>query len=72
MENKQELWSGRLGFILATIGSALGLGSIWKFPYEVGTNGGSAFSLLYVLKRKAPRAEEAPSANCTARSPTSP
>ena len=49
MENKQELWSGRLGFILAMIGSAVGLGSIWKFPYEVGTNGGSAFILLYVL-----------------------
>lgn len=45
----REQWSGRLGFILATIGSAVGLGSIWKFPYEVGTNGGSAFVLFYLL-----------------------
>lgn len=44
-----EQWSGRLGFILATVGSAVGLGSIWKFPYEVGTNGGSAFVLFYLL-----------------------
>jgi NSS family neurotransmitter:Na+ symporter len=41
-------WSGRAGFILATIGSAVGLGSIWKFPYEVGANGGAAFVLFYV------------------------
>jgi NSS family neurotransmitter:Na+ symporter len=44
-----ESWSGRRGFILATVGSAVGLGSIWKFPYEVGANGGSAFVLFYVL-----------------------
>jgi NSS family neurotransmitter:Na+ symporter len=49
MEDKRELWSSRIGFILATIGSAIGLGSIWKFPYEVGTNGGSAFILFYLL-----------------------
>ena len=46
--NQSEAWSGRAGFILATIGSAIGLGSIWKFPYEVGANGGSAFLLFYV------------------------
>jgi NSS family neurotransmitter:Na+ symporter len=45
----REQWSGRMGFILATLGSAAGLGSIWKFPYEVGTNGGSAFVLFYLL-----------------------
>ena len=44
-----EAWSGRLGFILAAIASAVGLGSIWKFPYEVGSNGGAAFVLFYVL-----------------------
>ena len=44
-----EKWSGRVGFILATIGSAVGLGSIWKFPYEVGQNGGGAFVLFYLL-----------------------
>jgi Sodium:neurotransmitter symporter family len=44
-----ETWSGRLGFILATVGSAVGIGSIWKFPYEVGANGGSAFVFFYLL-----------------------
>jgi NSS family neurotransmitter:Na+ symporter len=43
-----ERWSGRGGFILAATASAVGLGSIWKFPYEVGTNGGAAFVLFYV------------------------
>lgn len=42
-------FSGRAGLILAMIGSAVGLGSIWKFPYEVGQNGGGAFVLLYAL-----------------------
>ena len=42
-------WASRAGFILATISSAVGLGSIWKFPYELGTNGGGMFLLLYVL-----------------------
>jgi len=42
-------WSGRIGFILAAMGSAVGLGSIWKFPYEVGENGGGGFLLFYVL-----------------------
>ena len=44
----KDNWSGRAGFILAAIGSAVGLGSIWKFPYEVGANGGAAFVLFYV------------------------
>lgn len=38
-----------MGFILATVGSAVGIGSIWKFPYEVGANGGGAFVLFYLL-----------------------
>ena len=42
-------WTSRSGFILATIGSAIGVGSIWKFPYEVGSNGGGAFVLVYLL-----------------------
>jgi neurotransmitter:Na+ symporter, NSS family len=46
---RHEHWSGQLGFILATIGSAVGIGSIWKFPYEVGANGGAGFVLFYVL-----------------------
>jgi NSS family neurotransmitter:Na+ symporter len=48
MSGARDAWSGRLGFVLAAIGSAVGLGSIWKFPYEVGANGGSAFVLFYL------------------------
>ncbi len=43
------VWSSRLGFILATTGAAVGVGNIWKFPYMVGANGGSAFVLVYVI-----------------------
>lgn len=47
---KQKVeWSGRLTFLLATMGSAVGLGSIWKFPYMVGANGGGAFVIVYLL-----------------------
>jgi neurotransmitter:Na+ symporter, NSS family len=45
----REHWSGSLGFILATAGSAIGLGNIWKFPYITGENGGGAFVLIYLL-----------------------
>jgi NSS family neurotransmitter:Na+ symporter len=48
MGARRERWSGRIGFIAAAVGSAVGLGSIWKFPYEVGTNGGGAFVLFYI------------------------
>ena len=44
-----ESWSGRVAFILASIGAAVGLGNIWKFPYTLGNSGGSAFVLIYVL-----------------------
>lgn len=49
MADRFDQWSSRLAFILATVGSAVGIGSIWKFPYEVGSNGGGIFVLLYVL-----------------------
>lgn len=42
-------WGSKIGFILATAGSAIGLGNIWRFPYLAGQNGGGAFLLLYVL-----------------------
>ena len=42
-------WGSRLGFILASAGSAVGLGAIWKFPYMAGTNGGSVFMLPYIF-----------------------
>ena len=40
----RDAWKSKLGFILAAVGSAVGLGNIWKFPYVVGKNGGSAFT----------------------------
>lgn len=49
MNRASETWKSRSGFILASISSAVGIGSIWKFPYEVGANGGGAFVLIYVL-----------------------
>jgi neurotransmitter:Na+ symporter, NSS family len=45
---KTEQWSSKLGFILASAGSAIGLGAIWKLPYVTGTSGGGAFILLFV------------------------
>lgn len=41
-------WSSRWAFFLVTVGSAVGLGNIWKFPYMTGSNGGSAFVLVYL------------------------
>ena len=45
----QENWSSRRTFVMASIGFAVGLGNIWRFPYVVGENGGSAFILIYLL-----------------------
>lgn len=42
-------WSSRLVFILAAVGSAVGLGNIWKFPYMTGESGGGAFVLVYLV-----------------------
>ena len=42
-------WGSRSGFILASVGFAVGLGNIWRFPYVTGENGGSAFVLIYLL-----------------------
>lgn len=49
MAERSERFATGIGFVLATIGSAVGLGSIWKFPYEVGENGGGGFLLFYLL-----------------------
>ncbi len=49
MGKTHEHWSSKIGFILATAGSAVGLGALWRFPYIAGTNGGGAFVLLYLI-----------------------
>ena len=44
-----DQWSSRWAFILAATGAAVGLGNVWRFPYMAGTNGGSAFVLVYLI-----------------------
>ena len=48
-KTQREQWQSRLGFVWAAVGSAVGLGSIWLFPYKVGTNGGAAYIILYLV-----------------------
>ena len=49
MDKKRDSWSGNLTFILAGLGSAVGLGNIWRFSYMAGSNGGGSFVLIYLL-----------------------
>jgi NSS family neurotransmitter:Na+ symporter len=49
MPEPRAQWSGRLGFILAAAGSAVGLGNLWKFPYITYENQGGAFVLVYLV-----------------------
>ena len=46
---KRGSFNSKLGFILAASGSAVGLGNIWKFPFEVSKGGGAAFLLMYLF-----------------------
>jgi neurotransmitter:Na+ symporter, NSS family len=45
----RELWGTRIGFIMAAVGSAIGLGNMWRFSYTTAENGGAAFVALYIL-----------------------
>lgn len=47
--SQHGMWSSKLGFVLAAIGSAVGLGNIWRFSYVTAENGGGAFVLIYLL-----------------------
>lgn len=49
MNESRPRFSTRLGVIAATVGSAVGLGNIWRFPYEAGANGGGAFLIVNIL-----------------------
>lgn len=48
-ERARETWSSKISFVLASVGSAIGLGAMWKLPYTIGQNGGGAFILLFIL-----------------------
>lgn len=49
MEKEKPQWSSHISFIIATVGSAVGLGNIWRFPYIMGKNGGAVFLITYLL-----------------------
>ncbi len=48
-ENGREQWGTRVGFIFAAVGSAVGLGNLWRFPHLTGSNGGAAFLIIYLI-----------------------
>ena len=46
---KDETWKNRLAYWMAAIGSAVGLGNVWRFPWRVYMNGGGAFLIAYFI-----------------------
>ena len=47
--SEKSQWGSKLGFILASAGSAIGLGAVWKFPYMTAANGGGGFLLFFLI-----------------------
>ena len=47
--DERKNFGSKLGVVMAAAGSAVGLGNVWRFPTEVGNNGGAAFILIYLL-----------------------
>ena len=52
IKSKRGGWGSNFGFLMASIGSAVGLGNIWGFPYKMGKSGGAVFLLLYLVLQK--------------------
>lgn len=48
IQSKTEHWGSRFGFLMAAVGSSVGLGNLWRFPFTAGENGGSAFIIIYL------------------------
>ena len=48
-DNERSSFSGKLGYVLAVAGSAVGLGNIWRFPYLAAKYGGGIFLLVYLI-----------------------
>ncbi|MHC5084256.1 MAG: hypothetical protein ACYSOV_01470 [Planctomycetota bacterium] len=49
LEEQRETWGTRGGFVLAAVGSAVGLGNLWGFPYKLYSYGGGAFLIPYIV-----------------------
>ena len=49
MAEERAQWNSRWGFILAMVGSAVGLGNIWRFPNVLYANGGGSFMIPYIV-----------------------
>ncbi len=49
MSGQRDRWTSDIGFLTAAVGSAVGLGTIWRFPYSIGSSGGGAYVLAYLL-----------------------
>ena len=49
METKRSSFTGKIGFVLAAAGSAVGLGNLWRFPYLAAKYGGGMFLLVYII-----------------------
>ena len=48
-KNENGTFTSKVGFVLAAVGSAVGMGNIWMFPYRTGQYGGAAFLIPYLL-----------------------